>query len=97
MRDSLWLEEFAHLLPNDEETKSLVLDGSIEICPCCSELSAYSWDDATSTDDYMPASGTIAHIGVCSGSEWQCGHCGVHLMDRDSPLNHPAFTHEDDR
>lgn len=87
-RSEEWLDEFGPAIDElDEDIKALVLDGSIEICPVCGKLSAYCWDDATDP---------VAHIPACSGWEWQCGHCGAHLMDADSPLNHPAYTHSED-
>ena len=102
-RSQEWLDEFGNLLPTDDETRALVLDGSIEICPVCWGLSAYAWQDSDAYDqfedgiipgDFRPAPGSIAHIGTAGGSEWQCGHCGAHCVDADSPINHPAYTHE---
>lgn len=105
-RSEEWMAEFGDQLPNDPDTLLLVLDGSIEICPCCGGLSAYCWDDCTGYDEFedgiipggfVPAKDMIAHIGTASGlGEWECGHCKRMLVDADSPLNHPCYTHEDD-
>ena len=87
----------------NEEIKVLVLDGSIEICPCCSGMSAYAWDDCDAYDDfpdgiipssYKPDLDKVAHIPSSSGlGEWQCGHCHEHLCDINSPLLNECFTH----
>jgi len=85
-------EHIAHLL-NMEQA---------EICPQCSGVSAYCWDDVSEDayeDDslpYNPKQGTIAHIPTAGCWEWQCGHCQAHLIEKDSPINHPCYTHEED-
>jgi len=85
-----------------ETIKTLLNNGDAEICPCCSGVSVYSWDnvseDAYEDDSlpYNPKAGTIAHIPTAGSWEWECGHCKAHLIERDSPLNHPCYTHEDD-
>lgn len=106
VRSEDWMVEFGHFLDDvDKKTKALVLDGSIEVCPVCHELSAYSWNDCTGYEEFTdgiipggfkPEKGKIAHIGTASGSEFECGHCKAHVMDANSPLNHPAYTHRDD-
>lgn len=104
-RSEEWMAEFGHYLENlDAETKELVLDGSIEICPCCGEMSAYAWQDANAYEEFdrfipggfVPEKGKIAHIPTASGFEWQCGHCLKHLADADSPVNYPAYSHSED-
>lgn len=103
-RSDDWMDSMGHLADAlDDATKAKVLKGSIEICPCCEELSAYAWNETTAYDHlgsivpggFKPEKGTIAHIGTCSGlGEWECGHCHTHLVEVDSPLNHPCYTHE---
>jgi hypothetical protein len=105
-RSEEWMDEFGDLLEGvDDETKALVLDGSIEICPACHEMSAHSWNDANGYEEFTdgitpggfkPEKGKIAHIGTASCFEWECGHCGAHCVKRDSPINHPAYTHRDE-
>jgi hypothetical protein len=75
----------------------------LETCPVCNEQSSHCWADTTSYDvvDHIHHGmklepGTIGHIGVSSCWEWECPHCGSHVVDADSPLNHPAYTHGDD-
>ena len=104
-RSDEWADAFAgdiEMIEN-EEIKSLVLDGSIEICPCCGELSAYAWENTDAYDvftdgiipgGFVPASGSVAHIGCSSGlGEWECGHCRRHLVEADSVLLSECFTH----
>ena len=88
-----------------DDVQDLIEDGSIETCPCCGELSAYAWQDADAYDEFedgiipggfTPEPGTVAHIGTASGFEWECGHCGAHLVAEDSPINHPCYTHSED-
>jgi|694.fasta_scaffold03312_47 hypothetical protein len=103
MRSEEYLEEFHQKLQAlDDATKKLVLDGQVEICPCCDELSSYAWDSTTAYEEignivpggFKPKAGTIAHISNASGlGEWECGHCKQHLVERDSVLNDPCFTH----
>lgn len=103
-RTAEWMEEFWHVLSTvDGEVKELILDGSIEVCPVCGELSAYCWADTTAYDDDQPIHvgmrlerGTIGHIGTSSCWEWGCPHCGADCTDASSPLNHPAYNHSDD-
>lgn len=101
-----WMDQFGHLLNviEDEDTKALVLDGSIEICPVCDELSAHAWQETTAYDQFTdgiipggfkPEPGTIAHIGNASCFDWQCGHCKRSFTTVDSPINHPCYTHAD--
>lgn len=105
-RSDDWMDVLGHLadaLPDNVKAK--VLDGTLEICPCCEEVSAYAWGETTAyaalgnliPGGFQPAKGTIAHIGTCSGlGEWECGHCRTHLVEVDSVLNSPCYTHEDD-
>jgi len=105
-RSDEYLDEFAFELSSlDDSTKELVLKGSVEICPCCNELSAYAWQDTNSYDElgdiipggFVPKAGTIAHIPTsCGLGSWECGHCHAHLCDRDSVLNSPCYTHSED-
>lgn len=104
-RSPEWMEELGPGLDElPEDTRLLVENGSIEICPICHELSAYSWYESDAYDEcgdiipggFKPKPGTIAHIGTASGDEWECGHCKARLMDANSPLNHPAYTHSED-
>ena len=106
-RNAEWHGQFDHILETIEDagTKGLILDGSIEICPVCDELSAYSWQEANAYEQFTdgiipggfkPEKGKIAHIGTASSFEWECGHCKRSFTERDSPINHPAYTHEED-
>ncbi len=105
LRTQDWHDEFGYILADlPAETAALVVDGSIEICPCCQELSAYAWQDATGYDEFedgiipggfQPEPGCIAHIGTASGWEFECGHCRAHVVDGSSPILSPCYTHED--
>jgi hypothetical protein len=105
-RSDDWKIEFEHLLADlPPDTVKLVMDGDVEICPCCHQMSAYSWDEANAYDEFpdgntppfwKPERGKIAHISTCSGYEWQCGHCHSNIVEADSPINHPCYTHADD-
>jgi hypothetical protein len=93
-----WMDEFGQIpVTLDDDTRALVLDGRIEICPVCGELSAYTWQDTTAYDafedglipgGFEPEPGTIAHISTSSCWEWECGHCKSHLVKAASPLVH---------
>lgn len=63
--------------------------GKLLRCERCDGLNAHAWGDC---DEALG----IAHIPVASCWEWQCGHCGTHWVEADSPINHPAYTHADD-
>lgn len=104
-RTENWMAEFNHILPEDEKDRALVLDGSIEICPACGEMSAYAWLYVNAFDaspheidsaSFKPDHGTIAHIGTASCFEWECGHCGGHIVEASSPINAPGYTHSED-
>lgn len=95
-RSEEWLAAFGHLLPQDDETRALVLAGDIEICPACHGMSAYHWGLCDDQEGDRPAPGTVAHIAASSTWEWECGHCHRHWVDADSPLLHPCYTHADD-
>lgn len=84
------------------DTDELVELGHVLECPCCGELSAYAWEDATAYDQFedgivpggfRPAPGTIAHIGTASCWEWECGHCRAHLVQADSPILAECYRH----
>ena len=102
-RSDSWMNEFSHLLGEmDELTKSLVLDGSIEICPCCNRLSAYAYQDTTAYDEFeddcvpggfVPNKNSIASIGCAGFKEWQCGHCHQYLAEVDAPWLNACNTH----
>lgn len=85
-----------------KDVEHLLASGDIVCCPVCGELSAFSWQDTTAYPEGEPIHrgmklepGTIAHVGACSCWEWECGHCGAHLVEVDSTINHPAYTHAD--
>jgi hypothetical protein len=76
----------------------------VEQCGRCGEFSAYCWDDCNAYGDFadgivpggfVPAPGTIAHIGCSSSWEWECGHCGTRWVERNSPINAECYTHVD--
>jgi hypothetical protein len=90
---------------NFSEIERLIENGSIVVCPVCEGLSAHAWGDTTSYDQFVdgiipggfvPAKGTIAHIGTSSCWEWECGHCKSHVVEAGSPLTDPCYTHEED-
>lgn len=79
------------------DIQALIDDGSVLVCPCCGEISAYAWQDTTAYEQFTdgiipggfrPESGTIAHIPTASAWEWQCGHCQARMAERGSPLDH---------
>lgn len=55
-------------------------------CPVCGELSAHAWCDV---DEELG----IAHIPTASCWEWECGHCGAHLVEADAPILAECYTH----
>lgn len=86
-----------------QEIESLIKDGSIVVCPACLEMSAHAWQDSTAYEQFtdgiipggfIPSKGSIAHVGASSCWEWECGHCRAHVVDADSPLTCPCYTHE---
>lgn len=95
-RSAEWFDEFELVLDTlTDDAKELVLDGAVEVCPVCRELSAYAWQDATAYDDedthtygMRLRSGTIGHIGTSSCWEFECAHCQAHCVDAASPMNH---------
>lgn len=92
-RSDDYIAEFGPIIDAQEpEDRALILDGSIEICPVCSELSAYCYTD--SHEDEGP--GFIGVITLASCFEWRCPHCDSHIVDADSPINHPCYTHSED-
>ena len=69
-------------------TEDLIKDGSIEECPVCGGLSAYAWEDVNEEKG-------INHIPCTSCWEWECGHCGAHLVDSASPILAECYTHQE--
>jgi hypothetical protein len=61
----------------------------LEECPVCGGLNTYCWDDVDEEKG-------IAHIPTASCWEWQCGHCGAHLVEAGSPPTYPCYTHAED-
>ena len=106
MRTEDWVQQnWFDLQAAPLKIRDKLMSGEIEICPCCNEKSAYAWQNTTSYEGlgsiipggFKPKSGTIAHIGVSSGlGEWQCGHCKEHMVELDSPLLSPCYTHAED-
>lgn len=85
------------------DIEAAIENGDIEVCPC-GAYNAYSWNLANMEpydnkrdveSELKDISEDIYHIPCASGFEWQCGRCRAHLIPIDSPLNHPAYTHED--
>lgn len=75
---------------------ALVESGDINCCAACSEHSAFSWAYVTPKEQHFRLGyepGDIAHIGACSGFEWECGHCGANNVPEDSPLLAELYTH----
>jgi len=56
-----------------------------EICPCCNARNFYNYE--------MSVLGWGYHIGCAGWSEWECGKCHTHLVERDSPLLSECYTH----
>lgn len=91
---TLWYVESEGDLTEPFDTKevatnvaNLLNQGYAELCPVCSGVSVYSWDDADEENGIM-------HIPVCSGEEWQCGHCNSHLVEADSLILQECYTHQ---
>jgi len=76
-------------MKTEDEIATLQEKGYVNECPACGKLSAHAWED-------VDEEAGIAHIPTASCWEWQCGHCGAHLVQADSPINHPAYTHAAD-
>lgn len=67
-------------------TQELIESGNVEVCPVCGGLSAYAWQDVNED---------IAHIPTASCWEWECGHCGAHLVDASAPILAEVYTHHE--
>ena len=76
------------------KTKARYSEDDFEICPRCNRICAYAYP----VIDFLVKHGfEIFHIPVASGlGEWQCGNCETYWVERNSPINHPAYTHRDD-
>lgn len=78
------------------DIEALQESGDIVECAACGELSAYAWQYVADKPSYSRGcydKGEIAHVGAASGSEFECGHCGAHNVEADSPLLHECYTH----
>lgn len=78
------------------DIEALKESGDIVECAGCGELSAYAWQFVADKPSYSRLcfeKGEIAHVGACSGSEWECGHCGANNVEADSPLLAEVYTH----
>ena len=62
-------------------------------CMNCHEVNAWDWDDA----DYMNDRWKL-NVKVSHGSAFDniCGHCGADIVEADSPILHPCYTHSED-
>ena len=80
----------------EHDIEALMESGAIVECARCSELSAYAWRYVAEKPSYYRGcydKGEVAHVGACSGFEWECGHCGANNVPHDSPLLHELYTH----
>lgn len=79
------------------DLETLLDIGELVRCAACAELSAFSWEHVNAQSDYRldAKPGEIAHVGASSSQEWECGHCGAHNVEIDSPFLAEAYTHID--
>lgn len=81
---------------SDLDLEQLIQSGEVRECAACGRYSAYNWEHVTAGVDSERCQSThIAHIGTCSGFEWQCGHCGANNVFKDAPILAECYTHEE--
>jgi len=63
------------------------------ICPECGTVNAWSWDDAERATAKLKV-----EVTCCSGSAFDniCGHCHSNIVEPNSPILAPCYTHEED-
>ena len=63
------------------------------LCPQCETINAWNWEDAERASKRLGVK-----VEVCSGSCFDniCGHCGADIVNQDSPILAPCYTHSED-
>ena len=63
---------------------------AIWVCLACERLNAWNYDDADYMNERWGLNVKVSH-GSCFDNI--CGHCGADIVRKDSPINHPCYTH----
>ena len=73
--------------------RSLMRMPSLWVCPECGTVNAWNWEDAERASKRLGVK-----VEVCSGSCFDniCGHCGADIVNQDSPILAPCYTHSED-
>jgi hypothetical protein len=53
-------------------------------------------DEPYTEDEILSNWPDVYSIPTHSAWEWECRNCKTHWMERNSPLNHPCYTHYED-
>jgi phage terminase large subunit GpA-like protein len=63
------------------------------VCPECGQVNAFNWDDAERAIRLLKK-----EVKVCHGSCFDniCGGCGANIVQPDSPILAPCYTHSED-
>ena len=66
---------------------------SLWVCPECGTINAWSHDDAERASKKLKCRVVVSH-----GSAFDnvCGRCAADIVEPDSPIRAPCYTHEDD-
>ena len=66
------------------------------VCPECGLLNAWSIDDAIRAKTRLPHLEVVISHGSCFDNVCGNNRCGANIVNSDSPINSPCYTHSED-
>lgn len=63
------------------------------ICPVCGSVNAFNNEDASR---FEQKTGQVCFISTGSCFDNQCGNCHANIVEPDSPILAPCYTHKED-
>jgi len=63
------------------------------LCPVCDHVNAFSYEDADRATARLHTP-----VAICTGSCFDniCGHCKSNIVEPDSPILSPCYTHSEE-
>lgn len=62
-------------------------------CPCCQAINTWNWQDAKEIKKLLKKKEIFVATGSCYDNI--CGSCKTNFVEKDSPINHSCYTHEE--
>lgn len=65
------------------------------ICPECGQINAWNYEDAIRASARVKRDVAVS-FGSCFDNVCGNRNCGANIVNSESPINHPCYTHSED-